>query len=91
MKGGHSNERSRWSWGSLDLDRCNFGSVYFACHRFSRLYLLITWLYPPNVLMVTFYIGPAHSAGLFRSNSVYTGFTDLPFAVRAFNYIDSEE
>lgn len=54
MKGGHPNERSRRNWGSLDLDRRHLGSLYFACHRFLRLYLLITWPYPPNVLMVTF-------------------------------------
>lgn len=77
MKGGYSNERSRWSWGSLDFDRCNLGSLYFARYRFQSLYLLITWLYPPIVLMVTFHTGPAHSAGLFRLNPVYTGCTGL--------------
>lgn len=41
MKGGHPNERSRRNWGSLDLDRRHLGSLYFTCHRFSRLYLLI--------------------------------------------------
>ena len=58
MKGGCPNERSRRNWGSLDLDRRHLGSLYFACHRFSRLYLLIIWPYPSNVLIVTFLYWP---------------------------------